>query len=75
MSYYSYKCDSDDGEVLGESKRHRDGIVKVGRSFLKMYRPHFDADALISGMTRRGIRTVRRAISKRHNKPLWPKEA
>ncbi len=70
MSYYVRE-----DEILGESRFRRKPFVKSGNAFLPMQRPHFDADALIGKMTRRGIRMLRKAAVNRSFKAFRPKSA
>lgn len=64
--YYAYdpSYDNGDDEILGESRR-RKRFIKAGRTFLQMQRPHFDADALLYGAARHGIRRIRKAAANR----------
>ena len=75
--YYAYypSCDGEDDEILGESRR-RKSFVKVGRTFLQMQRPRFDADALIYKAARHGIRKIRKAVEHhRKDSTFHPREA
>lgn len=69
--YYDYDSsyDNEDDEILGKSKRQKT-FVKVGRTFLQMQRPHFDADALIYKVAHHGIRRIRSAVGNRRKSSM-----
>lgn len=50
------------------TKHYRNAFVKTGRTLLQMQRPHLDADALVSKLSNRGIRAVRRAMENRQSR-------
>lgn len=64
-------------EAVHSCKQHRtkhcrNAFVKTGRALLQMQRPHLDADALVSKLSNRGIRAVRRAMEN-HQSQVQPR--
>ena len=70
---HCYEDRMDEDPVLGEPRQRRRKFVRAGRAFLKMQRPHFDADALIYKAARCGIHAIRKTATGRRGKACYSK--